>query len=276
MAKTAFISYSHRDRRLEQELVRHLSPLRLSDRLKIWHDPLLGPGQAFTPEIETQLAAADLVLLLISANFLASPYCAEREMVRAFERATAGKARVVPIIAKPCRGRSCPSPQRDWATSQLPIDGKPVSDFRSRDTAWDQITGALANMLEADAIELPRIRGASADIRVRGRGWEQVTYNAFFALRSDILDASGDGVMEKVIVLARAGGEVNLVGHCDDIEDDLTLSEARARAVAALLVSRGVDGKIKLDWKRNAPPDIRGIHKGPMNRRVQITIEVIY
>jgi hypothetical protein len=46
------------------------------------------------------LNRANVILLLISADFLASDYCYDVEMKRAMERHEAGEAIVIPIILR--------------------------------------------------------------------------------------------------------------------------------------------------------------------------------
>jgi hypothetical protein len=85
-----FLSYSHQDEVLRKELEKHLAALQRSGVIDIWQDRRVGPGDEFGHEISKQLEAADIVLLLVSADFLASDYCFDIEMRRALERALLG------------------------------------------------------------------------------------------------------------------------------------------------------------------------------------------
>ena len=62
----------------------------------------IGPGDEFDLEISNQLESADIVLLLVSSDFLHSDYCYDIEMKRALERHAEGSARVIPVILRPC------------------------------------------------------------------------------------------------------------------------------------------------------------------------------
>ena len=55
-------------------------------------------GIEWEPEIQKKLDTADIIILLISANFIASDYCYSNELERAIERHNAGEARVIPIL----------------------------------------------------------------------------------------------------------------------------------------------------------------------------------
>lgn len=134
---TVFFSYSHKDEDLRDELAAHLSLLKRQKIIKVWHDREISAGTEWANQINENLNAADIILLLISANFLASDYCYDLEMKRAMERHQAGEARVIPIILRPC----------DWQGAvfgklqALPKNGKPV-------IKWDFVDDALLNIVQ--------------------------------------------------------------------------------------------------------------------------------
>ena len=101
----------------------------LSDRtcFDVWHDRRIAPGQEWAGEIDDALEHADVVLLLVSADFLASDYCYDKEMTRALTRHEQGSARVVPVILRPCDWQSSPFGK----LQALPLDGKPVTSTPS-------------------------------------------------------------------------------------------------------------------------------------------------
>jgi hypothetical protein len=80
---TAFISYSHRDEVFRQELETHLAPLRRQGLLSVWHDRRITAGDSLDGAISENLESAEAILMLISADFVASEYCYTREMTRA-------------------------------------------------------------------------------------------------------------------------------------------------------------------------------------------------
>ena len=105
---SGFISYTHADAAMKEQFVRHLAPLRREGLISVWHDAMLHPGEHLDPAIQSALAGSNLVLLLISADFVHSDYCYEQEMMRAFARQRAGTARVVSIILRPCQWKGVP------------------------------------------------------------------------------------------------------------------------------------------------------------------------
>lgn len=82
-ALSLFISYSHRDDALRQRLDAHLALLRRQQVFDVWHDRRIAAGQAWAGEIDQALERADVVMLLVSADFLASDYCYGTEVARA-------------------------------------------------------------------------------------------------------------------------------------------------------------------------------------------------
>jgi hypothetical protein len=150
---SGFISYTHADTALKDQFVRHLAPLRREGLIDVWHDAMLRPGEHLDPAVQAALAASDLVLLLVSADFIHSEYCYEQEMMRAFARQRARTARVVPIILRPCQWKGLPVGEGQTLSEfvALPKDGLPVTSWPDRDAAFDNATGAIRDMLKAAA-----------------------------------------------------------------------------------------------------------------------------
>lgn len=127
-----FISYSHKDEALRNELENHLAMLKRDGTIETWHDRRIVAGSNLDTAISENLESADVILLLISASFLASDYCYDIEMARALEKNEEGSASVIPVILRPC----------DWHSSPFgklratPTDGKEVTMFANQDEAF--------------------------------------------------------------------------------------------------------------------------------------------
>src|SRR5438067_2533914 len=91
-----------------------------------WHSRSISAGEERAKEIDAHLNTAHIILLLISANFLASNYCYGIEMQRALERHETGEARVIPIILRPVDWEHIPSLSKLQA---LPTKAKPVTTW---------------------------------------------------------------------------------------------------------------------------------------------------
>ncbi len=134
-----FKSYSHVDEDLRNELDKHLSVLRRQGTISSWDDRRIGPGEEIHGEISAHLESADIILLLISADFLASDYCYDVEMERAMERHKQGSARVIPVILRPCDWQKAPF----GSLMACPTDGKPVVNHTTHDEGFLQVVQAI-------------------------------------------------------------------------------------------------------------------------------------
>jgi hypothetical protein len=140
-----FISYSHKDEILRKELDKHLSILKRQKTIETWNDRKIISGQEFDKAIDENLEIADIILLLISPDFLASDYCYEIEMSRAMERHEQSKSVVIPVILEPCIWQKAPF-GKILAT---PEDGKPVSKYPNKNDAFVEITKAIMGAVES-------------------------------------------------------------------------------------------------------------------------------
>ena len=95
-----FYSYAHEDEALRDELRGHLKILERRGLLSSWHDREIKPGEDWHAKIDEQLQMADLVLLLVSKDFIESDYIFGNELTVAMQRHQAGFATVVPIIVR--------------------------------------------------------------------------------------------------------------------------------------------------------------------------------
>src|SRR5690349_17931113 len=103
-----FYSYAHEDELLREKLDKHLSILKRTGVIAGWHDRNITAGREWAGEISAHLGSAGVILLLVSADFLASDYCYDVELTRALERHEAGEARVIPVILRSVDWRGAP------------------------------------------------------------------------------------------------------------------------------------------------------------------------
>ncbi len=96
-----FYSYSHADEPIRREIEKHLATLKRLGLIHSWHDRQIGPGDEWKKEIDRELERADIILLLLSPDFVASDYCYEVEAKRALERHNQDQATVIPIVLRP-------------------------------------------------------------------------------------------------------------------------------------------------------------------------------
>jgi hypothetical protein len=136
-----FISYAHADEAFRLELGKHLATLERQGLVLSWHDRMIAPGQDWTNEIDAAMETSQVILLLISADFIQSRYCYEVELQRALERHATGSAVVIPVILRPVVLGGMPFGH----LQSLPTGRKPVADWKSSDTAYvDIVEGVRA------------------------------------------------------------------------------------------------------------------------------------
>lgn len=137
-----FLSYSHKDEAFRSELAAHLAPLRHQGLILEWTDRQIPPGSEWEPEILGKLGQADIVILLISSDFINSKYCYGVELERALEKHHDKSARVVPVIARPCHWQGLPF----GILQSLPSEGTPISTWPDRDSAYLSVAQGIENV----------------------------------------------------------------------------------------------------------------------------------
>lgn len=139
-----YLSYVDEDEPLLQSLERHLSLLKRQRLISTWDTRQIIPGTHRANTIDLRLEQASIILLLISADFLASNYCYEVEMKHALQRHEAGLARVIPILARPCNWSDAP-----FAHIQvLPVNTRPITSWRDRNEAWTTVVQGIRQVIE--------------------------------------------------------------------------------------------------------------------------------
>jgi hypothetical protein len=133
-----FYSYAHEDARLRDELEKYLMILKRNETIDTWHDRKITAGSDWKDCIDANLNSADIILLLISADFIASDYCYAEELKKAMDRHERDDAVVVPVILRPVNWRKASFSK----LQALPTDGVPV-------TRWPEgMDAAFANISE--------------------------------------------------------------------------------------------------------------------------------
>jgi len=142
-AVSLFCSYAHEDGKLRQQFERSISHLMRERLIEVWHDGEIVPGKEWLAEIDRELAAADVIILLVSPDFMQSAFINQVELKRAIERHEAGKVRVIPIILRPVSTLGALA-----KLEALPRKAKPVTTWKNRDSAWVDVAQGLERVLK--------------------------------------------------------------------------------------------------------------------------------
>lgn len=152
-----FCCYAREDQSFLKQLKKYLMPLQRQSLITIWADTDVGAGKEWESEIEKHLESAQIILLLVSPDFMASDYCYSKEMRRAVERHQQGQSQVVPIILSPIHWQDTPFS----VLKALPQNAKPVTSWRNRNAAWFDIAEGIRHIvtqqLEGNAAPISNI-----------------------------------------------------------------------------------------------------------------------
>jgi TIR domain len=152
-----FCCYAHEDEALLNKLKAHLKLLQRQGLIDLWHDRDISAGAEWEREISKQLNEADIILLLVSPDFMNSDYCYSIEMQRAIERHEQEEAHVIPIILRPVYWQGAPFGK----LQALPTGAKSVtgSSWRNMDAAFLDVTEGVQKVA-SDLINIKSLLGA--------------------------------------------------------------------------------------------------------------------
>ncbi len=139
-----FYSYSHKDEDYREEMEKHLSTLRNNEFISEWYDRKISAGDEWEETINSEMENADIILLLFSADFIASESC-EKEVEKALELKAQKEIVFIPIILKKCAWMDVNGMQKIQA---LPTDAKAVNLWDDKDTAWNSVYEGIKEKVE--------------------------------------------------------------------------------------------------------------------------------
>ena len=139
-----FCCYAREDQPLLKKLRIHLAPLQRQGLITIWCDTDINAGAEWEKDIKKHLNTAQIILLLISPDFMASDYCYSTEMQRALERHERKEARVIPIIFRPTMWKGAPFDK----LQMLPTNAKPVRNWPTEDDALNDVAEGIRKIVE--------------------------------------------------------------------------------------------------------------------------------
>ncbi len=194
-----FIAYAREDEKYLNRLRVYLSPLERNQTIKIWYDGEIVPGSVWEESIKTHIHSANIILLLVSADSLASDYFYNQEMSDALKRHEKGDAIVVPVILRDC----------NWELTQLrplqalPKDAKPISLWNEPDAAYASVVRGLDKCI---AIARSRKGNVISNVDLKN-----IMDDIDSEIESDLLlQNTGNQVNEKLLL-----AKENLNSHAD-------------------------------------------------------------
>lgn len=152
VALKLFTSYAHEDEPFRAALEKYLIVLKLQGVIEHWDDRKLIAGDKWDEEINENLEKAQIIVLLVSIDFLNSDYIRTKEMRRAMERHGVGEAVVVPVLVRSTvdwnkvlgLGSLQGLPVRPGSETEL----LPVKKWEDSDEAWECVVTGLRRTIE--------------------------------------------------------------------------------------------------------------------------------
>src|ERR1700761_5734231 len=145
-----FVSYSHKDSRWVNERKLVLAPLIRDERIALWDDDEISAGMQWRGEIEAQLRTANVGVLLVSANFLASQFISDVELPVILKRAEQNTLRLLWVAVSPALVSQTPLTKFQAVNDpNQPID---MLDKPQRMKAWVKIAEAIKDASGISAI----------------------------------------------------------------------------------------------------------------------------
>ena len=145
--QSVFISYSHTDREYLDRLLVHLKPLEKEGLIDFWVDTRLRAGDRWKKEIENALQKANVAVLLISADFLASDFITDNELPPLLKNAENRGTRIIPLIIKPCRFTRDKN-LRHFHSMNDPKDALILLSAGEQETYFDQVAAEVERTLQ--------------------------------------------------------------------------------------------------------------------------------
>ena len=144
--KSAFISYSHKDKVYLDRLMVHLKPLAKKGLIDIWVDTKINTGNQWKVEIEKALEKSSISILLVSADFMASDFIVDNELPPLLSKAEVNGTQILPVIISPCRFSREPTLNRFQAANS---PSEPLSSMSEdeKEKIFDNLANDIENSL---------------------------------------------------------------------------------------------------------------------------------
>ena len=155
-----FPLFAREDRAFRDTLDKHLSALKRKGAIEDWHEHDIAPGSEWQEVLDEQLEQADIILLFVTPDFMASEYCYSIQK-RALEKHDSGSARVIPILFRPTFWYDTPLAQLQGLPISEKEGIKPVKEWKNKDEPYVRIVMGIMRTIE-DLTEPPTSQSPSS------------------------------------------------------------------------------------------------------------------
>lgn len=147
--KKMFVSYSSKDGDFVTRFFVHLKSLQDSRKISPWYDRMITPGTKWDDVIQDELSNADMIVFLLSPDFLATDYIMNVELPQSIKLVDEKGARLMFIQLKPCLWKEHEIITRFQQTSDSRLVEKRIIEIGSpdNDTEWVNIVEVILKEL---------------------------------------------------------------------------------------------------------------------------------
>lgn len=184
MPISIFIAADAEDKDFLADIKNHFAPLARNSDISLWDESQVQAGEDFEAVQAAQLASADVVLCLVSADFMATKMGSSL-LQTAFTRMNKQEIMLVPVIVRACSWDLEPSFQ---GLKVLPQDGKPINKWEDKDEAYNHLVQQFQHIVA----ELSAVRAAAEASRLQA---EKIEIFSTQVLEKDILT---DNLRQKI------------------------------------------------------------------------------
>lgn len=227
-----FISYSHKDAGLKDRFEGHLNALKRVKKFKSWSDTQINAGEEWHEKIMGELRTSQIIILLVSSDFISSAFCYEKEMEAAMEMYRSGQAIVIPVLLRSCNCKGHP-----FYSLQMVPSGRAVDDGNT-DTAFahviEHIEASVDRLItERNTRDIKKRKEELLDLITRG-----LLADSFTKLLPFAREFSSEAYVRKATSLAATGNFLflnqkdnvdqidNLINRILMLIDEITLPQA--------------------------------------------------
>ena len=209
--------------------MKHLAPLSRQDSISGWFDRMIRPGEEWGEKIDKHLNDANIIILLISSDFIASDFCYCNELKTAMERHETNQARVLPVVVRDVDWSGLPFAK----LQMLPKDAKAISTWEDEDSALKDVAIGVRKTVDQLLKALPEDHSSVVIQRECGT-------NLKLRITLDIEYENLNGEMEKQVILELSRFARQVVTDYDKFRGSVIL-EFKLDTVAALRLNHAIN-----------------------------------
>ncbi|HRH47809.1 MAG TPA: leucine-rich repeat domain-containing protein [Panacibacter sp.] len=144
-----FISYSSKNTEFMRRFETHLEPLKRNGMIELWHDRMIEPGTKWDDSIKQEMGTADIIVFLLSPDFIATSYIFEFEIPQAIKQMESDNSKLFFVELQSCSWNRTVLSRFQQTTGPL-SDNKGVITIGEplKDTQWKLVIDELEKKIK--------------------------------------------------------------------------------------------------------------------------------